>query len=295
MELLQLVSFFHTAQTGSVSRAAQAVGRSQPAVSQQLAALEEELGCRLFTRLGKRKLVPTPEGRRLLEFAQRLLADLDTAVTEVRALAGGERGRVTVAAPFTTCYQVLPAVLARFTARWPRVEVAVQDQPQAAALTLVREGEADLALALATAVPPGLTAIPWKRLRPALLVPLGHPLAAGLPITVGDLLAQRLILPPARPRHPGRTWLEQAARQAGLPLTVALETSNVELSARYVAEGLGVSVANLVEDAPWLAGRGLAAAPLDHLLPAGQLAVAFRPEGPAPGAPANFLRTLLEL
>ena len=85
--------------------------RSQPAVSQQIKALEDEIGCKLFFRIGKRKLVVTEEGKRLRELAQSLQDDIDRTLEDIYTIGGGSRGQVSISAPFTTCFQILPAVL----------------------------------------------------------------------------------------------------------------------------------------------------------------------------------------
>ena len=155
VELSQLISFYHVARLGSVSRAAGIVFRTQPAVSQQIRALEEELGCRLLHRIGRRRLVPTPEGERLWRFAADLIRQVDQTVQDIHSIQGGERGHVRIAAPFTTCFHVLPETIKRFRDRYPQARVTVLDRPQEAALALVKEGEADFAIALDSAVPRG--------------------------------------------------------------------------------------------------------------------------------------------
>jgi DNA-binding transcriptional LysR family regulator len=92
LELSNLIAFFHVARLGSVSKASEIVCRSQPAVSQQIKALEEELGCHLFHRIGKRKLVLTEEGKRLQQFAQNTLSEMDRTLEDIHALVGSNRG-----------------------------------------------------------------------------------------------------------------------------------------------------------------------------------------------------------
>ncbi len=295
MELSQLISFFHTARLGSVSRASEIVCRSQPAVSQQIKALEEEMGCRLFTRIGKRKLVTTEEGKRLREFAQHLISEMDRVVEDIHAMGGGNRGRVSISAPFTTCFQILPAVLKRFAHDFPKVRVAVHDQPQEGAIAMVRNGEVHFAVALESFVPKGLHTIQWKRVMPVLMVPKGHGLLGRERVTINDIAKQKLILPPARRRHPGRSLLEKSAREAGLKLKVVLESSNVELSSRFVQKGLGVSFATIVADAHLFKGPDLDFVPLDHLFPDGNMVVAMRDKETLKGARARFLETLLAI
>lgn len=90
MELSQLGGSYHRARFGRVFRAAQVVCRTQPALSQQIKALEQELGCRLLPRIGRRKLLPTQEWQRLQTFVAGPLGQLDR--TAERAPGGGHEG-----------------------------------------------------------------------------------------------------------------------------------------------------------------------------------------------------------
>lgn len=295
MELSQLISFYHTAKLGSVSKASEVVCRSQPAVSQQIKALEGEIGCKLFNRIGKRRLVMTEEGKRLQEFVQNLLAEIDRTLEDIYTIGGGSRGQVSISAPFTTCFQILPVVLKRFATQFPDVIIAVFDLPQDAAVAMVSNGEVDFAIVLEAVVPKGLHTILWKRVVPVLIVPLGHTLVGRQRISINDIAEQKLILPPIRKKHPGRLLLEKSTQEAGLKLNIVVESSNVELSSRLVEKGLGVSFATIVEDAHMFKGRDIDFVPLDHLMPSGNLVVAMRGEDTMRGARTKFIELLLSI
>lgn len=295
MELSRLISFFHVARLNSISKASDVVCRSQPAVTQQIMALEDEMECKLFHRIGKRKLVPTQEGKRLQVFVQNLMYEMDCTLDDIRLMGGGEYGQVCIAAPFTTCFQILPAVIKRFTDAFPKVNLSIFDTPQEAAVSMVRDGEADFAIALESVIPRGLHTLLWKRVVPVLMVPAGHPFTNGNPITIRDMAGERLILPPKGRRHPGRLLLEKAAQKEGMGLNIVIESSNVELSSRLVEEGLGISFATIIEGASLLDGRKLDFVPLDHLLPHGNLLIAMRGEDVLRGARAKFLEALMAI
>lgn len=295
MELSRLISFFHVARLSSISKASEVVCRSQPAVTQQIKALEDEIGCKLFHRIGKRKLVPTQEGKRLQAFVRRLMTEMDCALDDIRLMGGGEHGQVSVAAPFTTCFQILPSVVKHFNDSFPKVNVSIFDQPQDTAVTMVRDGEADFAIALESIIPRGVHTVLWKRVAPVLMVPKGHLLTNRNKITIRDIAGEKLILPPNVRRHPGRLLLEKSARKAGIRLDILVESSNVELSSRLVEEGLGVSFATIVEGASLLDGRKLDFVPLDHLLPNGNLLIAMRDKDVLRGARAKFLEALMAI
>jgi len=295
VELSQLISFFHTVQFGSISRAAEVVYRTQSAVSQQIKALENELGCQLFSRIGKRRLVTTDEGKRLYEFTRNLLDEIDNTLEDIHAISGGDRGHISISAPFTTCFQVLPEKIKRFSDQHPKVIVSVFDQPQETAIAMVRNGEVDFAITLDSIVPKGFHSILWKQVTPVLIVPIGHPLLERRNITIKDIVDQDLIMPPSRMRHPGRSMLEKYTQKAGIALKVVLESSNVELSSRFVEKGVGISFATIIESLHLLEGRALKFISIDHLLPGGKMAITMRSEATVKGARANFLKTLLEM
>ncbi len=295
LELSRLISFFHVARLSSISKASEVVCRNQPAVTQQIKALEDEIGCKLFHRIGKRKLVPTQEGKRLQAFVRSLMYEMDCTLDDIRLMGGGEYGQVSIAAPFTTCFQILPAVIKRFNDSFPKVNVSIFDQPQDAAVAMVRDGEADFAIASESVIPRGVHTVLWKRVVPALIVPAGHLFTNRNKITIRDIAGEKLILPPDGRRHPGRLLLEKSAREAGILLDILIESSNVELSSRLVEEGLGVSFATIVEGASLLHGRELDFVPLDHLLPDGNLWIAMRDEDVLRGARAKFLEALMAI
>ena len=177
MELQQLIGFAQVARLGGFTRAAEATGRTQSAVSQQVKALEDDLGCRLLERKGRGRLVLTSAGQKVLAFSERVLGGQEELRRELAELRGLAMGRLTIAAPFTTLYQLMPGLLAGYSTRHPQVELRVLERPQSEVIALVRAGRADLGLALASAVPRGLKALPCKEIRPFLIVPKGHPLA----------------------------------------------------------------------------------------------------------------------
>ncbi len=295
MELSQLISFSHTVQFGSISKAAEVVCRTQSAVSQQIKALENELGCQLFSRIGKRRLVTSDEGKRLYEFTQRLLDEIDNTLEDIHAISGGNRGHVSISAPFTTCFHVLPEIIKRFSGQYPNVIVSVFDRPQEKAVAMVRNGEADFAITLDSVVPKGFHSILWKQVNPVLIVPLDHPLLECRDISIKDIADHDLIVPPARMRHPGRLMLEKYAQQSGIALKVVLESSNVELSSRFVEKGVGISFATIIEGHHLLERRALKFIPIDHLLPSGRMAIAMRREATLTGARGNFLKLFLRM
>lgn len=132
------------ADTGSISRAAELVHRSQSAVSMQIKALEQALGKPLFVRK-PRNVVLTPEGEVLLGFARRMLALRDEAWAAV--VRPDVTGRVVLGMPDDYASSLLPAILKKFSATYPKVEIQVIGLPSVALAPMVKDGSVDLVCA----------------------------------------------------------------------------------------------------------------------------------------------------
>jgi DNA-binding transcriptional LysR family regulator len=137
------------ARTGSFGRAARELGYTQSAVSQQIAQLERILGQRLFHRPGgPRRVEPTEAGLLLLRHADAIVAQLDAARADMAALAEGEAGTLRVGIYQSVGARLLPALVRRFRAQWPRVGVRVREESAAQdLLRLLEHGELDLTFA----------------------------------------------------------------------------------------------------------------------------------------------------
>ncbi|MEJ2091689.1 MAG: LysR family transcriptional regulator [Syntrophobacterales bacterium] len=276
MEWQQIVGFHQVAQLGSFTKAAEATFRTQSALSQQVKALEEELGCRLLERIGKRKLRLTEAGERFLRFTQSVLGAYAGLQEELQELKGIPAGELRLAAPFTTLYHLFREVLREYPQRFPQVRLAILDRSQPEVIDLVRQGEVDFGLALASAAPKDLTARSWQEVEMVLMTPRDHPLTRLQEVTIEEIVRYPLILPPRGQRSPGRQTLEALFQQQGLDYRVVMESSNVELSSLYVELGLGISFATVVKDLPLAGRRSLAFLPMSHYVEPDFIAVLHR-------------------
>ena len=132
------------ADTGNISRAAELVHRSQSAVSMQIKTLEGALGKPLFVRR-PRSVTPTQDGEVLLVFARRMLALRDEAWAAV--VRPDVTGRVVIGVPDDYASSLLPAILKKFSATYPKVEIQVVGLPSVQLAPLVKDGSVDLAVA----------------------------------------------------------------------------------------------------------------------------------------------------
>ncbi len=276
MEWQQIVGFHQVARLGSFTKAAEATFRTQSALSQQVKALEEELGCQLIERIGKRKLRLTEAGERFFRFTQTVLNACAGLQEELQELAGTPAGDLRLAAPFTTLYHLFREVLRRYPKRFPQVRLAVLDRSQPEVIDLVRQGEVDFGFAQASAAPPDLKVRPWQEVEMVLMTPPDHPLTRLQQVSLEDIVRYPLILPPRGQRSPGRQTLEALFQKQGLDYQVVMESSNVELSSLYVELGLGLSFATIVKNLPLARQRSLAFLPMSHYVTPDYLALLHR-------------------
>ncbi|MGY6518009.1 MAG: LysR family transcriptional regulator [Lysobacteraceae bacterium] len=257
--LKPLRALCQVARLGSVSRAAEALYLSQPAVTLQIKALEREHGVTLFERVGRRMSL-TREGEQLYELARPLVEGIDGIDTEFRSrLRGMQGGALRVAAGSSTILYLLPDLVRAFSEQHPDVQLALENVTGKDGLALLRSDAVDLAVGSMLEVPNDLDYAPVHRYDPMLIMPLGHPLAEREPLALEDLSPHGLILPPKRLTT--YRLVDLVFHQARVPYTVALEVGGWEVIKQYVAMGLGISIVTGIclreEDHQRLAVRNL--------------------------------------
>ena len=238
--LKPLRAFCQVARLGSISRAAEALFLSQPAVSLQIQALERDIGTRLFDRSGRR-LTLTREGDILYEMARPLVEGLDGLDGAFRErLAGLDAGELHVAAGSSTILYLLPKIVAAFRAAHPEIRLSLHNVTGAGGLELLRSDKVDLAFGSMLDIPADLDYAPVHEFEPMLIMPLDHPLAGRRDITLADLSPYGLILPPQRLTT--YRLVDLVFQRARVPYTVALEVGGWEVIKQYVAMGQGISI-----------------------------------------------------
>jgi DNA-binding transcriptional LysR family regulator len=256
---------------GSVSAAADVLGYTQSAVSQQLSTLERDIGLTLIDR-GRRPLRPTPAGADLLPEVEQLLsraAALEATVGDVRGL---RRGHVDVVAFASALASLLPPVVATFRAAHPGVEVGVAEAETEPALAALRGGSADVAI---IHLMPGEELVDDGDLVRAALaddalhavLPAAHQLSARESVPLDALAGEPLLVPRADgPAGGFRRLVETLLAQHGVEPRVAYELDDLRAAQAFAAAGLGVALMH---------GLTLGSAPPT---------VAIRPLTPAVGA-----------
>ncbi len=238
--LKQLRAFCHAARLGSVTRAAEALYLSQPAVSLQIGALEGEMNVALFERQGRR-LSLTAEGEVLYELARPLMDGLDALDGEFRnRLRGMSAGELNIAAGSSTILYFLPTFVEAFREARPDVQLKLHNVTGKDGLAMIRSDEVDLAVGSMLDVPSDLDYAPVRSFDPMLITPLDHPLTAAHPLTLEAISPYGLILPPKRLTT--YRLVDLVFQQRRVPYTVALEVGGWEIIKQYVAMGLGISI-----------------------------------------------------
>ncbi|MEU2313427.1 LysR family transcriptional regulator [Streptomyces albidoflavus] len=231
------------AATGSFSAAARELGCTQPAVSQQMKALESSAGTPLLIRTG-REMRLTQAGEALSRHAAGILAGLTAAEEEVAAIAGLRAGRVRLVSFPSGSSSLVPAALAALRAAHPGTRVSLEEAEPPRSAELLRAGDCDIALAFRYA---GATAPDeWDDLvvRPLLadrlvgLVPEGHRLADAASAGIGELAADPWIAGCPRCRR----QLVEVCETEGFTPRIDFATDDYPAVLGLVAAGLGVAV-----------------------------------------------------
>ncbi|EHR60700.1 LysR family transcriptional regulator [Saccharomonospora cyanea] len=243
LELRRLGLLRDVARTGSIAGAAQLAGRTAAAVSQQLAALERELGVALLER-GPRSVRLTDAGRVLAEHADRVLTEADSAVQAVLRVAGLHGGRVRVAAFGTAAGFTVPA-LASFARSSPEVELSFVELEPEESVPAVRAGEVDVAVThqYARLPPPdlrGLRQTPLRRDRLLLALPPSLAPVGESSVALSDYALATWVSP--RPSAGFQAVVELACRAAGFEPTVAFRTNSYDMMLTLVAADFGVAL-----------------------------------------------------
>jgi len=265
MKLEQLASFETVARIGHFTRAAEELFLAQPSLSRQIAALEADLGTRLFRR-GPAGVTLTDAGEVLLPIARRMLGDARSAREQMDELAGLRRGRVRLGAPPTLCVSLVADVLAAFRTAHPGVELHITEAGSRSLVDALNENALDLALVVTRGAEPS---VPGTELIPLLSEELVVISAAGTPlpghgqkprseaeapaeITLAELASMPQVA--FNRSYDLRLATDAAFSSTGLTPTIAVEGAEMDAVLRFVERGLGVAVvpAMVVIDRPTL-------------------------------------------
>ncbi|GAA3420885.1 LysR family transcriptional regulator [Streptosporangium vulgare] len=288
MQLQQLAYFVAVAEARHFTQAAEGMRVAQPSLSKQIKALEAELGAPLFSR-ARGNVTLTPAGEALLPLARRMLADAETARSEVGELAGLRRGRVRLGATPSLCAGLLADALARFHHAYPGIELFVEEGGSRDLVRTLARGQLDLALIIMPLHSDDPALVTEEILRENLVVASPSADHAHRPyVRIEELRRRPMVM--FRRGYDLREATLSACRQAGFEPRFAVEGGEMDAVLRFVEAGLGIAlVPSMVLDGrPGLAGTPLAPPGLRRTI-----AIAHRKDVQPTRAAQAFRSTLL--
>jgi LysR family transcriptional regulator, low CO2-responsive transcriptional regulator len=291
MDFDQLETFLEVARHASFSRAAERRFRTQPAISSQIRALEEEVGTKLFDRSGG-KVALTGAGKVFQQYAEQTLEARKTMMVTVAEMERVPRGEIVVGANEGTCLHILPEVFAEFRKLYPEVGVQISRLERAKILESIIDNSVDFGVVSAPVDDKRLTVVAIHRDELVIIVPPNHPLSPAKKATIADVARFPLLLPKL-----GRTRdsLEDLFHERGLKPKIAMELDSSELLKRFVAADVGVGFiarSNVIED---VKARALAAIPISDCSIRRDLALVFRKDKALSRAAVAFIDIAVKL
>lgn len=264
MKLQQLRYIWEVARHGlNVSVTAESLYTSQPGVSKQIRALEDELGVQIFQRSGKHLTEITPAGKVILAVAGEILERTDGIRQVAQEFRDPRRGSLSIATTHTQARYVLPAVIKEFIREYPAVSLHMHQGTPIQISELASKGTVDFAIATeALELFDNLVMMPCYRWNRSVIVPHGHALARQKRLTL-DAIAEFPIVTYVF-GFTGRSQLDKAFSDAGLEARVVFTATDADVIKTYVKLGLGVGIVASMAYSPKL-DSDLVSLPAGHL------------------------------
>ncbi len=245
----QLRAFAALSRTGSFTLAAKEMFLSQSAVSHSMKALETDVGCRLFDRVGKKVLL-TQAGEALLHHTEKILQEMAAARAGLEQLGKWGVGRLRIGASPTACQYILPAVLREFKESFPKCRIAIEPGDTLEAIESVRENRIDLAITLEPRNEDQFEFHPLFTDELTFIVGAMHPWARDGHVIRSDIPKQSYVL------YNKKSYTFRMVRdyfnQEDMVLNTVIELGSMEAIKELVKLGLGVSILS-----PWIAQKEL--------------------------------------
>ena len=237
MNLKRLQAFRAVFEAAAVTRAAERLHTTQPAVSRLIGDLEAELGLALFVRQ-RRRLVPTAEGRAFYREAEKALAAVDQIVDIARDIRTLRGAHLRVVAPMLTAFGILPAAVGAFCRKHPHARVSLDIKDIRDIADWVANGPFDMGVTALPFEDARVESEPLAAVRAVLVMPRRHPLAAKRVVHARDLRGENMILPLG---NPPRALVCASLEAAGLKIESTIDASSALLVGQLVAQGLGLA------------------------------------------------------
>jgi DNA-binding transcriptional LysR family regulator len=238
-DLTDLRLFVLTADEGNLTRAAARQHLSLAAASARIKALEAQAGLSLLYREA-RGVRLTPPGEAFLHHARGVLRQTEQLRTDLQEYGGGLRGHVRVFANTTAVTDFLPEILPGFLAGNPRVNIDLQEKPNAEIARGVLDGRADIGIVAGQVDTLGLQALHFSTDRLVLVTARAHPFAGRASIAFAETLEEDAV--GMQQGSTLQTFLAQVTDKLGKPLKLRIQLSSFDAMCRMIGAGVGVGI-----------------------------------------------------
>lgn len=243
MTLIQLKYLLGVVDNGlNITAAAERLYTSQPGISKQLRQLEQEVGVQIFSRKGKSLVGITPAGTTIVDYARKIMRDVENIQSVGKDLMSEQEGTLSIATTNTQARYVLPDVISRFHERYPNVNLELHQGTSEQIADLVAEGRVDFAIATDSQdLFPELNLLPcfhWDRI---VLTRKDHPLAMAKDGLTLAALAEHPLITYVFSAQRESSFL-RAFKQQGLEANVVFTARDADVIKTYVRLGMGVGV-----------------------------------------------------
>lgn len=243
LNMQQLKVFVAVARILSFSKATRATNLTQPAISSQIKSLEDQIGKALFSRCGGSKVELTDEGKILLEIVTPLVKEFDSIEARFNEMQGAElKGPLTIVTHTSAMIHLLPIVIKSFKKKFPECELSVLNRGRQDIISMLENAEADIGISSGSHLPKTINCELFAQYKRVLIAPIGHPLSKKSKISLRDIAAYPLLLPPKGSNT--REVVDKAFADHDISYSLAMEITGRVASKTYAEMGLGISIVN---------------------------------------------------
>jgi len=261
MDLKQLRTFLHVAETGSLSKAAKRLNITQPALSRQIRLLEEDAGVLLFIRTG-RGVRLSEAGEKLAPRARILAEEMERLKMDMTAYAGTISGEVRLGLPPSVGMVMAGPVVEKFRQAYPNVRLKVTQMLSGALQETLLDGRLDIGILFEGNVSPLLRSKPLWAEQLYFITPLVQPWKSRGFVNLEECLDHPFILPGAK--HGLRDLIEKKAKETGKSVKVVVEVESLAIQTELVSRGLGNTILSYEACKPHIEAGRLMALPIQQ-------------------------------